>query len=148
MRNRQIGPDDAADILADVVANITYKPGWSMWLQEISRGQGCEGLTLLVQATVPDTCNEGESITFLHLMPVLPAAYDRENWVRWVFEQLQMVELHECLEWFRVDDRQPYFPEHAPGKNPYARVEIKSQAEAFAPAVPWVGGAPVDEHFA
>jgi hypothetical protein len=146
MRNLQKGNEQATDILAALVPRITYKD-WTFTLQEVSRGQGCEGLTLVIEATVPDTCNPGETVTFAHLMPVLPANYDERNWTRWVLEQILMVEKHESLEWFRVDDRQAYFPSHAPGENPYAMVEVRTEAEAFADAQPWYSGPPRDPHF-
>lgn len=147
MRNRQVGPDDAADILAALVPRITYKPGWSFELSEISRGQGCEGLTLLISFTAPDSLGDGET-TGVHLMPVLPAAYDEESWLRWIFEQVQMVETHEAMEFFCVDGKQPYFPEHGPGRNPYVVATIKTAEQVEDPAVPWVGGPAADEHFA
>jgi hypothetical protein len=146
VRNRQVGPDDAADILARLVPRITYKPGWTFELAEISRGQGCEGLTLMIGATVSDSFGNG-TVGVLHLMPVLPAAYDEESWIRWILEQILLVEQHEALEFFRVDGEQPYFPEHGPGRNPYSIAQIKTPEQAQTPATPWSGGAPRDEHF-
>jgi hypothetical protein len=148
MRNRQVGPDDAADILADVVAQTTYKPGWTFELREVERGQGSEGLTLLISATVPDSCNEGAQVGFCHLFPVLPAAYNREAWTGWVLECISMVERHEALEWFRVNGEQVFFPSHAPGDNPYATYRVRTTEQAFAAAQPWQGGPVTDEHFA
>jgi hypothetical protein len=88
VRNRQVGPDEATDVLAQLVPRITYKPGWTFKLEEISRGQGCEGLTLLISATVPDTCTPGEETTFVHLMEVPAANYNERNWRRWILEQI------------------------------------------------------------
>jgi hypothetical protein len=145
MRNRQVGPD--AVILAEVVAQTTYKPGWTFELREIDRGQGCQGLTLIVQAQVPDSCNEGQTIGFAHLFPVLPAAYNRKAWIGWVLECVRMVEKHETLEWFRVNGEQVCFPSHAPGDNPYAVHWVRGSDEAFAAAAPWNGDSVSDEHF-
>lgn len=147
MRNRQVGPDDATAVLADVVASTTYKTGWYFDLQEISRGQGCEGLTLMISATVPNSVGPGD-VDFLHLFPVIPAAYDRETWSRWVLDCVLQVEQHEALEFFKVDGHAPYFPEHAPGRNPYLVVQVKTEAQRDAPATPWTGGPASDPHFA
>jgi hypothetical protein len=95
---------------------------------------------------VPDSFG-GPPIGILHLMPVLPAAYDEESWMRWVLEQIEMVERHEMLEFFRVDGDQPYFPAHGPGQNPYAIRLTTTRERAHAEAMPWHGGAPRDEHF-
>lgn len=148
MRNRQVGPDHAADILADVVKRVSYKPGWTFALREISRGQGCEGLTLMIAAEVPDSWNPSERIGFLHLMPVPPAAFDEETWTRWVLDCILQVEQHEALEFFRLDGEPVYFPEHAPGRNPYTIAQIKTREQALSPAVPWTGGPATSEHFA
>lgn len=147
MRNRQVGPDNAADTLAAVVDATTYKPGWTLQLQELDRGQGCQGLTLCITATVPNSVADGV-ITFMHLMPVPPAAYDRDTWQRWVLDQVLLVEQHEALEWFKVDGASPYFPEHSPGRNPYSILQIKSHEQAHKPALPWNGGNATDPHFA
>jgi hypothetical protein len=141
VRNRNYGPDASMEILAELVPRITYKPSWTFVLTEIDRGQGCGGTTLLIGATVTDSVSGGTT-NVLHLMPVLPAAYDEESWLYWIFEQIQMVELHEAMEFFQVDGVAPYFSEHAPGRNPYALMRVKSPEQRDAPAASWSGGAP------
>jgi hypothetical protein len=141
-RNFNYGPDSAVEILQRLVPRVSYKPGWSFELHEIDRGQGCGGLTLCIGATVPNSVSPGEDTKILHLMPVLPAAYDEESWMLWIFEQIEMVEHHEAMEFFRVDGEAPYFSEHAPGRNPYALRLVKTPEQRDAEAVPWVGGAP------
>jgi hypothetical protein len=146
VRNRQIGPDDATEVLARLVERVTYKPGWRFSLEEVSRGQGCEGLTLMIGATVRNSFAD-VNVDVLHLMPVPPAAYDEPTWRRWILEQILLVEKHEALEFFRVDGDQAFFPNHDPGKDPYAIIETQTRDEAHAPALPWTGGAPRDQHF-
>jgi hypothetical protein len=146
VRNRQVGPDHSAQILADLVPRISYKPSWEFRLEECSRGQGCEGLTLLISALVPNSFGP-DPIGILHLMPVNPAAYDEEAWIGWILEQIEMVEKHEMLEFYRVDGDQPFMPTHSPGRNPYSVFRVRSREEAHAPATPWSGGPPVDPHF-
>jgi hypothetical protein len=147
-RNRQVGLDASATILAALVPRISYKPNWTFELSEISRGQGCEGLTLLISFQSPNSLNHNEQTEGVHLMPVLPCAYDEESWLYWIFEQVEMVEHHEAMEFFCVDGEQPYFPEHGPGRNPYRLCKIKSREQVEDPAIPWTGGPPQDEHFA
>lgn len=148
MRNRQVGPDDAAGVLAGLVERVTYKPGWTFRLEEVSRGQGCEGLTLLISAPVVDSFNPDTTVEVCHLMQVPAAAFNERSWRRWILDCILNVEQHETLEWYRVDGDQPYFPGHGPGQAPYPILEIQSRDEAHAPAVPWSGGPATSEHFA
>lgn len=147
MRNRQVGPDHATRVLEDVVARVTYKPGWTIQLQEIDRGQGSQGLTLLIGATVPNSHDPSQSVDILHLMPVIPAAYDEETWTRWIFDQIALVEHHEAMEFYKVDGDPPFFSEHGPGRNPYTIAMVKTREQAYAAATPWNGGPATDEHF-
>lgn len=147
MRNRQVGPDGPAAVLAKLVGQIAYKAGWTFELAELSRGQGCEGLTLMISATVPNSIEPGE-VQFCHLMPVPPAAYDEETWVRWILDQILLVEQHEALEWFQIAGTRPFFPEHAPGRNPYTIAQVKTREQVEALALPWHGGPCLDPHFA
>lgn len=152
MRNRQAGPDASTAILADLVSRITYKPGWTFRLDDIDRGQGCHGLTLLIGATLTDSSNPYATVGVMHLMPVLPAAYDEASWIGWLFEQIQLVEQHEALEFFQIDGEAPLFPGHGPGRNPYGVSRViaaptKTHDVAYAPAVPWVGRRSTDQDF-
>jgi hypothetical protein len=140
VRNLNYGSDEATAVLEQLVPRITYKH-WRFELAEVTRGQGCGGLTLKIMAEVPCSVS-GETIEFLHLMPVLPANYDEENWTGWIFEQIRMVELHESMELFKVDGEAPYFSEHAPRRNPYAMRLIKTPEQRDALAVPYHGGEP------
>ena len=147
-RNLQKGNEEATDILARLVAGLTYKPTWQFRLQEIQRGQGCEGLTLMISGRAPDSWDPSSEIEFLHLFPVLPAAYDEDSWKHWILECVLMVEKHETMEFLKFDGEATFFSEHAPGRNPYMTGFTKTPEQAIAPPVPWNGGPPQDPHFA
>lgn len=52
---------------------------------------------------------------------VLPVAtYNRETWVRWVFDQIAKIEIHEACEAFQVNGERVYAPHHGNGWDPYA----------------------------
>ena len=145
MRNLQKGNEESTDILHALIPRISYKH-WKFSLQELNRGQGCEGLTLVIRAEVPDSFGNGMT-EFCHLMPVLPCAYDEDAWIGWVLEQILMVEKHESLEFFEVDGHKPFFPYHRPGGNPYEVHRVITEEQAHSPATPWSGGGPQDPHF-
>lgn len=146
MRNRQVGPD--VSVLAELVAKLSYKPGWTFELQELKRRWGSEGLTLCIGANVPNSLSPGESVGILHLMPVPPSAWDKESWTRWLLDQILLVERHESMEFFQIGEKRPYFPEHAEGCDFYMIAETKTQEDVERPSGPWFGTAPTDEFFA
>lgn len=105
--------------LADLVNKITYREGWEFYLSDRDRGQGSKGLTLRILIESVDTYNPTETIRVWHYMIVPAAAYDRRSWQRWLLDQILLVERHECCEFFQIDGKRPYAPNHGPGNDPY-----------------------------
>jgi hypothetical protein len=119
--------------LGALVHGVRYKAGWTFYLSNMDRGQGSEGLTLVINIQGPDTYHPERVISVNHLFPVPPAAYDYRSWRRWLFEQILLVERHEAMEWFtlvdeveagRTPDVKPYAPSHGPGNDPYLVREL------------------------
>ncbi len=126
------------EVLAKLVNQLRYKPGWQFYLGDLDRGQGSKGLTLIITARVADSRHRDQSIAVAHYMIVPAAAYDRRSWTRWLFEQILLVERHEAMEFFaltlmpeyRGQDgnwydqvEHPFSPSHGPG-NPYLVREV------------------------
>lgn len=106
--------------LRDLVEACRYRHGWYVTLfDDYDRGQGSKGLTLVVTTMAYDTYNPTEQLRVNHLFPVPPAAFDRRSWQWWLFNQLLLVEQHECMEFFQIDGVRPYAPMHGPGNDPY-----------------------------
>lgn len=55
-----------------------------------------------------------------HEFVVPVATYNLPSWVRWVFDRIVSIELHETCEWFFVDGERIYAPHHGNGWDPYA----------------------------
>jgi hypothetical protein len=113
-------------ILADLVDRLEYRRGWTFRLSGIDRGQGSEGLTLIITVTGADSYDQDKKICVNHYMPVPPAAYNARSWQNWLFEQVLLVEKHECMEFFTIRDEpgsehyvKPMAPAHGPGNDPY-----------------------------
>jgi hypothetical protein len=128
---RQTAPDPEA--LAYLVERLSYRPGWAFKLADIDRGQGSEGLTLIITTRGYDSyhSDRGENYRVNHYMLVPPAAFDNRSWQRWLFEQCLLVERHECMEFFAIHDSpgsehsvRPYAPSHGPGNDPYLVREV------------------------
>jgi hypothetical protein len=126
MRQEAPYPDE----LADLVYHARYRPGWQFHLIDMDRGQGSQGLTLDIVTCGYDTYHpeRGENYRVHHYFPVLPAAFGRASWQRWLFDRLLEVERHEAMEFFalRVDGEgvepglvRPYAPNHGHGEDPY-----------------------------
>jgi hypothetical protein len=111
--------------LADLVSKLKYRPGWTFSLLDEDRGQGSKGLTLVILTKGYDSYNPdaGEGYRIYHYMLVPPASYDRRSWVNWLFEQILLVERHECAEFFTIDGKRPRAPAHGPGSDPYLMLD-------------------------
>lgn len=133
LANRQVGPDHALDALSGVVDEVAYKPGWRVWLEDMARPTehlaGSEGLTLCIAADLPDSTKPGAMTLAAHWMAVPPTSWRRDAWIRWVFDQLLLVETHEAMEFYSVAGHKVFFPSHGPGRNPY---EVKWRSDEAA----------------
>lgn len=125
--NRNVAP--FPEELADIVENLTYRPGWRFFLEDIDRGQGSEGLTFKVLSDGVDTYNPEQPMKVWHFFIVPAAAYNRESWLRWVLDRLIEIETHEACEFMVVDGKRPFAPNHGPGWDPYIIRELNT-AEA------------------
>jgi hypothetical protein len=134
MRQEAADPDS----LAYLVKRVSYRPGWTFKLADIDRGQGSAGLTLIITTRGYDSYHpaRGENYRVNHYMPVPPAAYDIRSWQRWLFDQLQLVERHEAMEFFAIHDApgsehavRPYAPSHGPGNDPYIVREVGTDVD-------------------
>lgn len=116
--------------LASLVQRLQYKQGWSFSLTHKERGQGCEGLTLSVLVECEDSYNPGMRLNVMHYIIVPAAAYDERAWMRWLLDQILLIESHEACEFFKVDGRRPFSPNHGPGRNPYSILEKGTPIDA------------------
>lgn len=117
--------EDTFDILRDVVARASCKPGWSFRLKDEDGA-----LRLIIQVDGYNNDNFEQPYIADHYHPVPTATYNRKTWIRWVFEQCRRVENHELGECFRVGDERPFHPLHGPGEDPYTVHEFRNVADA------------------
>lgn len=109
-------PSESRTGPTDLVAAITYKPGWTF------RIGGPLNRYLCVFATTPDSNDPQQRRTTQHMFE-LPAVTDARQFYRWVLDQLLLAEFHELGEFFTVDGHRPYFPNHQDEGSPYELVE-------------------------
>lgn len=115
--------------LEQMVEELKHRPRYHARLEDIDRGQGCKGLTLIVQITEPDAYHEGLNRSVAHYFPVPAAAYDYRSWRRWLFNQLNSISLHEDMEHFTIDGEKPFAPSHGPGNDPYLVREVGTELD-------------------
>lgn len=117
--------------LEQLVRDLHYKDGWNFRLSanDYNRGQGSNGLTLVIQLRTYNSYPPHQPMVVNHLFPVPPAAYDDRSWQRWLLDQILLVEQHEACEFFQIGDEHPYAPSHGPGNNPYLIREIGTETD-------------------
>lgn len=111
--------------LEAMVDKLRHRKRYNAHLAEnLDRGQGCKGLTLVVDITEPDAYHPEMWRSVSHYFPVPAAAYDYRSWRHWLFTQLNSISLHEDMEAFTIDGDKPYAPSHGPGNDPYMLREV------------------------
>lgn len=105
--------------LQELVASLTYKPGWRFVLEERHDDDGSGGLTFAVISCTEDSRKPGQMIRVYHPFLVPPASYNRRCWVAWIRDRLADVENHELGEFLLVDGVREFGPHHGNGENPY-----------------------------
>lgn len=125
--NTQWAPFPTA--LATLVRSLQYKRGWQFELDDLDRGQGSEGLTLIIAIRTTDSYHPELLRTVQHYFPVPPAAYDDRSWRRWLFDRVGDVDTHERCEFFQTDGVRPYAPSHGPGNDPYLVREVGTDTD-------------------
>lgn len=131
------------DALASLVGRVKYRPGWRFWLKDTDRDRDADGnvvgkgLTLVITTLGYNSYkpSDGESYRVHHYFIVPAATYDERAWQRWLFDQCVLVETHEAMEFFRIEQedgtkRRPYAPHHGPGRNPYTIHERGTEQDA------------------
>lgn len=117
-------------ILAALVAQCTYRPGWLITLQnDYDRGQGSRGLTLVITTDTINSYHHDRPMYVSHLFIVPAAAYDERSWRRWLFDRFVDVETHEAMEFFEINGARPYAPSHGPGNDPYLIREVGTELD-------------------
>lgn len=102
--------------VGEVVASLTYKPGWTF------KVAGPLGRFLCVYASTPDSWHPEKTRTTQHMFELPAFAADRDC-ARWVFHRLLDCERHEAGEFFAVAGHRPFYPNHQDEGSPYALAE-------------------------
>lgn len=125
------------DALFDLVQRLRYqRPGYAAHLYEdLNRGQGCRGVTLVIDAIVPNSYKPEHMIRVAHYFPVPAAAYNPRTWMRWLFDRLADVQRHELMEEFAIENpggelARPFAPNHSDGNDPYSVRELGAVEDA------------------
>jgi hypothetical protein len=128
-------PETTWALLSEVVQQTTYRPGWRV---SLNHDRDTDVLTLEIVSLGYDThhVDRGETYRVIHPFIVPPATYNRESWTRWLLDCFVKVETHEACEFFRVDGKLPFPPNHGPGWEQYTIREVNRVEDA---EVTWRG---------
>lgn len=122
MGQEMIEPKQTWDILEDALLEITYE-------RDQPPHRGRFGLyrsdetnygKLFIYTYNPNTYRPDEMRHTQHEFILPVATYNRESWIRWVFDKIAAIELHETCENFKVNGERIYAPHHGNGWDPYA----------------------------
>jgi hypothetical protein len=116
---------DTHDVLRELVAKATCKPGWTFRLQSED-----EALRLVITVAGVDSYNPENPLRVAHFFPVPTATYNLKTWRRWIFECCRGVENHELGEWFKIGDERCFPPLHGPGEDPYSVHEFRDEVDS------------------
>lgn len=110
------------DLLAHALDRIVYTrdlmPGWRRF--EFVRHDEDNYAVLYVFTHNPNTYRPEEIRHTRHEFVVPVATYSEDTWIRWVFDRIASIELHETCESFQVDGVRIYAPHHGNGEDPYS----------------------------
>lgn len=116
------------EVLETVVRQITYVDRSRFTLV---RDDESNYAVLYIFITAPNSYREDrEDRHTRHEFVVPVATYDRDNWIRWVFECVKRIEIHEVCEWFKILGVRAYPPNHGNGENPYVEWHLSSVERA------------------
>lgn len=106
--------------MREFIERVSYKD----WKFEV------RGLSLVI--TIRCECSEtGLPRTLAHIFDArVHGEFGDRELRRMVFERIAQIERHEAMEFFKVDGEAPFFPDHTPGKDPYAVIDRTEQKNA------------------
>ena len=87
--------------LAELVAQVTYRPGWEITYHQSAPEWPADEHMLRIVATVADSTDPERETTLSVWSPLPPfqSAQDLYEWIAW---RLRRIEVHESREWMRV----------------------------------------------
>lgn len=135
--------DQNATLIHNLLGQMKYKTGWSFGLYAY------QGSHRALQITIETVDSQKEdryksaipayhtvwdfddryllktrSFTVIHRLAIPTYPMDQTEVEGWVFDQILLVERHEACEFFKIDGKAPYFPEHGANSDPY-KIERK-----------------------
>jgi hypothetical protein len=109
------------DVLEEALSRIDYRrePPPDGRRFDLTRIDEENYARLLIFTYNPNTYEPERMRWTQHEFIVPVATYHLAGWVRWVFDRIASIELHETTEHFFVDGARVYAPHHGNGWDPY-----------------------------
>lgn len=110
------------DVLAEALGGIEYTrdplpAGYERF--RLHRADADNYAVLFVFTHNPNTYDPARMRLTRHEFVVPVATYHRAAWIRWVFDRIASIEMHETCESFQVGGVRVYAPHHGNGWDPY-----------------------------
>jgi hypothetical protein len=122
------------DLLEEALGSIEYgreplPAGYDRF--KLTRVDADNYAVLNIYTYNPNTYKPGKMRLTRHEFVVPVATYNYQSWVRWVFDRIVSIEVHETTEFFFVEGHRLYGPHHGNGWDPYAFWPGHDQNEKF-----------------
>lgn len=121
------------DVLEKALGSITYERDQhpNRLRFELKREDEENYAVLNIYTYNTNTYKPDEMRFTRHEFVVPVATYNMPAWVRWVFDRILSIEIHETCEWFKFDGERVYAPHHGNGWDPYSFWPGHDYAEKF-----------------
>jgi hypothetical protein len=105
------------EALGEIVYTRDIQPEWKRF--QLVRDRDENFAVLYIFTHNPNTYRPDEIRHTRHEFIVPCATYHKAAWIRWVFDRIVSIEVHETCESFQVNGVRIYAPHHGNGWDPY-----------------------------
>lgn len=104
--------------IKELLTRIEYKEGWTF---DIYSSLSIYVFRIRVNTTDPHLSGRGKTVGILidHQFPIPPYPMTDDTILRWILDNIVLVEQHEACEFFKFDGVASFMPDHSPTGDPY-----------------------------
>lgn len=86
--------------LKELIEQVQYKPGWSF---HVAEPDGLQGPYLFIEVEVANAYDPDKTVILYINSPIPSLIKTHANFFEWVMWRIRQAEIHELMEFYRVD---------------------------------------------